>query len=113
MFTATAARAPGADHVLGLVTAADLRGGDSSALRVSCADLASVRHVELLFETVTADPDPEVMRDLMTHGARRAVDFDWNSATGELSYRPRAELMLPAGRASAKADLSTASCESR
>jgi len=74
---------------------------------------AALQRVELRFERITTDPDAEEMRAFMSRGAQRTVVFDWNPATGELSFSPRAGFTRPAADGSAPSRLATAGCELR
>jgi hypothetical protein len=74
---------------------------------------AELQRVELRFERITTDPDADAMRGFMSRGAQRSVVFDWDPATGELSFSPRGEFTRPAAHGSALSGLATAGCESR
>ncbi|HLA70107.1 MAG TPA: hypothetical protein VK624_01270 [Steroidobacteraceae bacterium] len=74
---------------------------------------ADLQRVELRFERITTDPDPEEMRAFMSRGSQRAVVFEWNPATSELSFSVRAEFTHPAAHGPAPSRLTTAGCESR
>ena len=87
-----------------------LEWGTANELDCAAADL---QRVELRFERITTDPDAEEMRAFMSRGNQRAVVFDWNPATGELSFSPRAEFTRPATHGPAPSVLAMAGCESR
>jgi hypothetical protein len=113
VLTAADARAPGAQRERGIRVAAELLPQSPPIAFLGCAADESVLRVELRFERITSDPDADEMRLLLSHGMRRAVEFDWNSDTGELGYAPRALLTLPAAPAAAASPQAPASCVSR
>jgi hypothetical protein len=52
----------------------------------ACSQPATARHSQGLFETLDpAAPDVELAR-MVSVGSREIVDFQWNPATGELSF---------------------------
>jgi hypothetical protein len=42
--------------------------------------------LELKFELITTDPDPDELRRLLSRDGTRVVVFEWDPATGELAY---------------------------
>src|SRR5262245_64604761 len=53
---------------------------------LTCAQSASVRPRDLVFETIEpGEVDEEEIR-LLSMAGREVVSFEWNPATGELSY---------------------------
>jgi hypothetical protein len=80
-----------------------------------CSQAAAMSRPELIFETLDAgDLDDEAPRQLAS-AAREVVDFQWNPATGELSFHTHATTgifsdLAPSSAASAA---SAPSCGSR
>ena len=113
VLAAADARDPAAQGQRGIRVAAELLPPTRPMALLDCAADESILPVELRFERITADPDADEMRMLLSHGMRRAVEFDWNADTGELGYAPRALLTLPAAPAAAASARAPASCVSR
>jgi hypothetical protein len=78
----------------------------SSPLVQTCGQPAGQRS-ELVFETLEPDDIDTELPRLMAMAAREVVDFEWHSATGELSFSTTApsavfsDLEFPTSRASA------------
>ncbi len=87
----------------------------SPALVETCSQRTGQRP-DLVFEILEPDNIEAELPRLLAMSAREVVDFEWHSATGELTFRTTAptavfsDLEFPAGRASAH---QAAWCESR
>jgi hypothetical protein len=85
-----------------------------SARVQTCSQQAGQRS-ELVFETLQPDDIDSELPRLLAMAGREVVDFEWNSATGELSFSTTApssvfsDLGLPTSPASAHQGLSCGS----
>jgi hypothetical protein len=108
-----AARGPGALTPRKVFIAEELLPESPGIALLDCAADAPSERVELRFERIAADPDPDEMRRLLNRGAHRTVAFEWNSATGELAYGAPVTFTPPADRGAAPSYPVRASCVSR
>jgi hypothetical protein len=113
LFAATVAHAPATVRASGILVAAELVPTDPQIRLLECSLADSPRREELRFERITAEPEPEEMRRLLSRGAQRTVDFEWNDDSGELTYDTPAAFTPPADHGAAASSPASASCVSR
>ena len=112
LLAAAAAHGPGTPRQPGILVAAELVSPTPATTLLDCAAGESGGDIELLFERITTDPDPDEMRRLLSRGAQRTVSFEWNAESGELSYGASAPFTPPASRGATPWRKAPASCES-
>lgn len=113
LLAAAAAHTPATPRQPGVLVATELLQTVPATTLLECAADESPGSLELRFERITTDPDPDEMRRLMSRGAQRIVAFEWDSESGELSYGASAPFTLPAIRRGVTWPHSLTSCESR
>lgn len=113
LLAAAAAHGPGAPREPGILVAAELIARTPAATLLDCAAEAFREPIELRFERITTDPDPDEMRRLLSRGAQRTISFEWDAESGELSYGASAPFTPPAIRGAVAWRRAPASCVSR
>ena len=110
LLAAAAARAPASPHPPAIRVATELLPEPPQVVLMDCDAGEARQDLELHFERITADPDRDEMRRLLSRGAQRTVVFDWDPDTGELSYGPSPVLTPPVARGAAASSRSQARC---
>ncbi len=110
---ATDAQAPPAPRETGLRTAGELIDAARAVQLLDCPAGESAKRIELRFERITTDPDADELRRLLSRGAQRTVEFEWNAESGELTFRAPVAFTLPEDHGAAASLLAQARCESR
>jgi hypothetical protein len=109
---ATDAHAP-ASTTGGMLVAAEFTAAAPLQVVRECALTTPDERMELRFEIITDEPDPDEVRRLVSRAGQGSVGYAWNPDTGELEYGARPVFTLPAMPGASASPPSTASCESR
>lgn len=88
---------------------------EDSALAQPCSEAVTGQPASLVFERIRLGDADTDLPELLAANAREVVNFEWNPATGELSYRTTtatkifSDLERASTRAASPADLSCVS----